>query len=44
VPGEPAFVPTDDHLDQGDIFSDAPLGKWKNEEFVKGTGGREPEQ
>ena len=32
----PSFQPHDDHLDQGDIFSDVPLGKWKGGELVQG--------
>jgi len=40
VPEEPAFVPTDDHLDQGDIFSDVPLARWKDQVFVQGSSGR----
>lgn len=36
----PAFQSHDEHLDQGDIFSDVPLGRWKDGHLVQGPGVR----
>ena len=36
----PAFCPHDEHLDQGDIFSSVPLGKWEDGKLIQGPGVR----
>ncbi len=40
MPRGPAFRSRDAHLDQGDIFSDVPLGKWEHGQLVQGPGVR----